>query len=40
LVRATIERHLPPHQFNVLKVAEESERTLIRQLVDGLGAAR
>jgi hypothetical protein len=39
LVQAVIERHLPPHQFNVLKVAEASERTLIRQLVAGLGAA-
>jgi hypothetical protein len=39
LVRATIERHLPPHQFNVLKIGEESERILIRQLVAGLGGA-
>jgi hypothetical protein len=31
-----VERHLPRHQFNVLKVAEASERTLIRQLVAGL----
>jgi hypothetical protein len=38
LVRDAIERHLPPDQFAVLKVAEESERTLIRQLVEELGA--
>jgi hypothetical protein len=40
LVRATIERHLPPHQFNIMRAAEESERTLIRQLVAGIGGAR
>jgi hypothetical protein len=39
LARAAIERHLPPDQFKVLKAAEESERTLIHQLVDGLGDA-
>jgi hypothetical protein len=33
LVRAAIERHLPPDQFKVLKIAEESERRLIRELV-------
>ena len=37
IVRESIERHLPPDQFSVLKVAEESERTIIRQVVDGLG---
>jgi hypothetical protein len=36
LVRLAIEDHLPPHQFKVLKAAEDSERTLIRQLVTGL----
>jgi hypothetical protein len=36
LVEMVIEDHLPQHQFKVLKVAEESERTLIRQLVAGL----
>jgi hypothetical protein len=39
LVAWAIERHLPPHKFKVLKAAEESERTLISQLVGGLGAA-
>ena len=38
LVEDAIEDHLPPHQFKVLKAAEDSERTLIRQLVAGLGA--
>ena len=40
LVQNAIEDHLPQHQFKVLKAAEESERTLIRQLVDGLEAAQ
>jgi len=31
LVREAIERHLPPEQFRILKVAEESERELIHQ---------
>ena len=38
-----IERHLPPDQFAVLKVAEASERSLIAGLVRDLaskGAAR
>jgi hypothetical protein len=39
LVQAAIERHLPAAQFKVLKAAEESERTLFRQLVDGMGDA-
>jgi hypothetical protein len=39
LVQAAIERHLPPDQFNILKIAEESERILIRRLVAGLGEA-
>ena len=33
LVRIVIENHLPPEQFKVLKVAEESERQLIGGLV-------
>jgi hypothetical protein len=37
LVRAAIERHLPEDQFNILKAAEESERTLIAGLVGMLG---
>jgi hypothetical protein len=32
-----IEDHLQPHQFGVLKAAEESERTIIREFVSGLG---
>jgi hypothetical protein len=39
LVRVYIEKHLPPEQLKVLQVAEESERTLIRRLVSGLGTA-
>ena len=34
-----IESHLPTEQYKVLKLAEDSERTLIQQLVSGLGAA-
>lgn len=34
LVGDVIERHLPEHEFNILKAAEESERTIVRQLVD------
>jgi len=33
LVRSTLERHLPPDRFAVLKAAEESERALIAGLV-------
>ena len=33
LVEAAIQRHLPPEQFKVLKVAEQSERQLIKGLV-------
>jgi hypothetical protein len=33
LVRMAIEQHLPEHQFEILKAAEESERTEIRKLV-------
>jgi hypothetical protein len=39
IVELAIENHLPDHQYKVLKAAEESERTLIGQLVRGLGAA-
>ena len=39
LVRKAIERHLPADQFAILKTAEESERTLTRQLVAGIGGA-
>jgi hypothetical protein len=38
LVRYAIERHLPPGRFAVLKAAKESERTLIRRLVDEIEA--
>jgi hypothetical protein len=34
LVRECIERHLPRHQLDVLKVAEESEREYLMQFVD------
>jgi hypothetical protein len=34
LVRECIERHLPRHQLEVLKVAEESEREYLMQFVD------
>jgi hypothetical protein len=41
LVESTIQRHLPPEQFAVLKAAEESERQLIKGLVGmALGGAR
>jgi len=33
LVQETIEQHLPPDQFEVLKAAEESEREIIGRLV-------
>jgi hypothetical protein len=36
LVRSYIERHLPEQQFEVLKAAEESERSILRDLVAGL----
>jgi hypothetical protein len=39
LVEDAIEDHVPPHQFKVLNAAADSERTLIRQLVAGLGDA-
>ncbi len=39
LVQEAIERHLPPEQYEILKVAEESERRLINGLV-GMAKAR
>lgn len=36
IVRAAIERHLPQHQLAVLQAAEESERSIFRQLVGSL----
>jgi hypothetical protein len=33
LVQETIEQHLPPDQFEVLKAAEQSEREIITRLV-------
>jgi hypothetical protein len=38
LVQEAIERHLPFEQYEVLKVAEESERTLLNMLVRNMGA--
>jgi hypothetical protein len=37
LVQSYIERHLPPDQFEALKAAEESERTLLAGLVGLIG---
>jgi hypothetical protein len=40
-VQDAIERHLPAKQFEILKVAEESERDLLRSLVHNMeGAGR
>jgi hypothetical protein len=36
LVQETIEQHLPQHQFEILKAAEESEREIISRLVRGV----
>jgi hypothetical protein len=36
LVQSAIEAHLPPEQFEILKVAERSEREIISRLVRGL----
>lgn len=36
LVRRAIEQHLPKRQFDILKVAEASEREIIKNLVGGL----
>ena len=38
LVQMAIEQHLPPEQFKILKVAEESERLAIAAFVHGGGA--
>jgi hypothetical protein len=35
LVEQAIQRHLPAHQFRVLKEAEASERAFLRRLVEG-----
>jgi len=40
LVREAIEQHLPPDQFKVLKVAEASERRLIREFVGAIKGAQ
>jgi hypothetical protein len=40
LVREAIEQHLPPDQFKVLKVAEASERRLIREFVGTMKGAQ
>ncbi len=36
LVREVIARHLPQDQLRVLMAAEESERTLLRRLIDSV----
>jgi len=33
LVQIVIEQHLPKHQFDILKIAEASEREIINRLV-------
>jgi hypothetical protein len=38
LVEGVIERHLPRRQFEILKVAEASERDLLKGLVRGIAA--
>jgi len=40
LVQVTIERHLPPEQFEILKAAEESERDIITRLVGKIARKR
>jgi hypothetical protein len=40
IVQAAIEQHLPPEQFDVLKVAEESERDIMRRLVGEISSRR
>ena len=40
LVRHSIERHLPADQLEVLKVAEQSEREMLRYMVDNLREAQ
>jgi hypothetical protein len=39
LVQIVIEQHLPKRQFEILKVAEASEREIIKRLVGGIGGA-
>src|SRR5271170_2312168 len=38
LVNTAIERHLPPHQLSVLKIAEAEERKLLHGLVGMMAA--
>jgi hypothetical protein len=33
LVQITVEGHLPKHQYEILKAAEESERGILRELI-------
>jgi hypothetical protein len=40
LVQVAIEDHLPPEQLRVLKVAEQSERAALLNMVAGLGGDR
>jgi hypothetical protein len=40
LVQETLERHLPPEQFEILKAAEESERDIITRLVGKIARKR
>jgi len=40
LIQETIEQHLPPDQFEVLKAAEESERDIIARLVGNTARKR
>jgi hypothetical protein len=40
LVQETIELHLPPDQFEILKAAEESEREIITRLVGKIARER
>jgi hypothetical protein len=37
LVKMVIEQHLPKRQFDILKIAEASEREIIKRLVGGIG---
>jgi hypothetical protein len=39
IVQSAIERHMPRHQLDVLKAAEESERSLLTSLIDNIGGA-
>jgi hypothetical protein len=39
MVREVIEQYLPADQLDILKVAENSERAIIRELVAGIGGA-